>query len=389
MIRTLPALLLVLLTLACGDKDPPAKASLPATFCADGNKLCVGNVVATCSQAGTAYAIAACSESQYCAAATCQAISCEKAALTCDGSKKNQMKCPDDGSADPGLKQPCPNGCMNGACLPKTCKDNDVMCGWRGVLTCKNNAWTFGKCASDELCDATAHCAKRACTPDAVQCKSATVAQRCSVVGDKWLDQPCGDGNGCFDGVCHTIVASSVAVDAGSTSDSGPAEDISSATDGKDGHSFADTGKKDVQLEQNDILKFVVSETAKPGSTPPVELDLASVTWNDGLKMLQISGTQGLNKFELQLAKIEEFQTGDFSATGGEAPDTVLYFNDGTTVDPKVQWKYASTDYEVHLETFGDAGDRVIGSFSAVMADAENPGKKIYFIDGVFDIGRK
>jgi hypothetical protein len=392
-IRTLSALVLSVLLGAllgaCGGTTPTP--SSVTTFCTDGKVTCIGNVLATCV-GGKAYQTSSCGENKYCSAGQCQDIHCEKGSLTCSG--PDLMQCPSNGSTDPGKLQTCANGCTKGACVPASCKDGDTLCGWRTVLTCSGGSWKPTPCANGQLCTVSgkvASCVDRTCAPDSVQCKSKDVAQVCSTMGDKFTDKACGAGNGCFDGVCHPLVKGQEPDATTGGTDTSSGADTDSATSGKDtGHGSFDAGGKDVVLEQNDILKVIVSEKADPGSgVAPVEFELASATWNDGLKMLQLTGTVGLNKIEIQLAKIDEFSTGSFTAAGGEAPDSAIFYNDGTSIDPKTQWKFGAADYTITIDTFGAPGGRVIGSFSATMADTEVKGKKIYFVDGVFDIARK
>lgn len=384
--RLLTALIFSVLLGACG-----TSATTPGPvdkFCTDGKVTCIGNVLATCV-GGTAYQTSSCGENKYCSAGACQEIRCEKGSLSCNG--PDVMQCPSNGSTDPGKIKTCENGCSKGTCLPASCKDGDTLCGWRTVLTCSGGSWKPTPCASGQLCQVSgkvAACVARTCTPDSVQCKSKDVAQVCSTAGDKYADKACGAGNGCFDGVCHAQVK-------GQESDASTTPDTTQATDtptsGKDtSHGTLDVGGKDVVLEQLDILTVKVSEKADPGSgVAPVEFELASATWNAGLQMLQLTGTSGLNKIEIQLAKVDEFSTGSFTAAGGEAPDSNIFYNDGSATDPKTQWKYGAADYTITIDEFGAPGGRVKGTFSATMADTEVQGKKIYFVDGVFDIARK
>ena len=389
MLRHFSIVLIAVLFVACGEKAPAAKAGPAATFCTDGSVKCIGNVVAKCI-GGKSYEISACGD-KYCAGGTCLPTVCEKGSTSCKG--PDLMQCPSNGSADPSLAKTCTGSCVKGACVPATCKDGDVLCGWRNVLTCKDNSWASTLCTPGQYCDAgQKKCLDKACAPDAVKCKSDSTATVCSTLGDKWLDKACVAGEACCDGVCRPLVK-------GEEPDASESKDTSTAADsggtdikpsGKDADATVEVGVTDIVLEQNDIFKVTVSEKANPpAGASAVEFELASAGWNDTLKMLQLTGASGLNKIEIQIAKLEEFQEGTFTAEGGEAPDSALLYNDGSANDPKTQWIYGAADYTITIDEFGDAGGRIKGSFSATMANAEIKDKKIYFVDGVFDIARK
>ena len=363
----------------------PTPAGAPATFCQDGQAVCKGNAVATC-KAGTSYDVTPCGESKYCTGGTCKPVVCEKGKLSCDG--KNVMACPEDGSADPSVLKTCPNKCLAGTCVGN-CNDGETMCGWKSLLMCMSGNWSAQACGAGQICDAKQKkCIDRACTPTDQQCTSASARQICSITGDKWQPASCGAGEGCFDGVCRTLVKGGEKPDAGTT-----VKDVATsggdATVNLDTKGFIDIGKKEIILEQNDLFTVTLSETATPpAGTAPMTFDFSSANYNSISKMLQISGDSGLNKLEIQIAPIEEFQTGTFTAAGGEAADAKVLMNDGTTDPAKVQWKYQQADYTINLTAFDDVGGRIQGTFSAQLIDATDKTKKLYLVDGSFDIKR-
>ncbi len=388
--------LLALALCGCGND---ANIPLPVdTFCSEGAKACEGNYLATCSEGGKAYKLTFCGESRFCSTgsgtAQCKSTKCEKGALSCDG--KKVVECPADGSSSESPLQTCGGGhkCLAGTCVAEKCETGDVKCGWRRTLTCNGGAWTVTKCTGKDIC-VGGKCVARTCTPHEAQCSSATKASICNVGGDGWRTVTCKAGDKCYDGICHREVKGgspgAAVADAGgsSSSSSSGGGDAASSSGGVDVPGFLDIGKKDAGLEAPDMLSVIISETPNPPSgTLPKEFSITSAAFLDVGKMLQVTADEGLYKFELQLAKVEEFQTGNFSAAGGEAEESVLLMNDGTTDQNQVQWKYQSTDYSITISDFEGQGSRVKGTFSAEMGDRTQKGKVIYLVDGKFDIRR-
>lgn len=394
-IVTLVACCFVLAISGCGE-DPAPVPSPVDSFCTVGDKTCQGNYVATCSDGGKAYKLAFCGESKHCSTASgtaqCKTSVCEKAALSCDGDKV--VECPANGASAGTPVQTCGAGqkCTSGTCVPQKCTDGDVRCGWRAVLTCKGEAWVDPPtaCPGKQICSA-GKCVERACTPDTASCKTATQAQVCNPTGSGYKAVDCKAGDKCYDGICHREVNGGTpggeVADAGA-SDATVAYDGGSSGGAADVPGFLDLGiTNDSALEKPDTLSVIISETAEPpaGSIPQT-FSIASAVFLDVGKMLQISGDEGLYKLEIQLAKVEEFQTGNFSAGGGEAEDSIINMNDGTTDPNVIQWKFQSTDYSITVTDF--SAKRIVGTFSAEMGDRTQKGKTIYLVDGKFDIAR-
>lgn len=382
---TLVAAIWVVGSAGCG-QDPSSSTGPVDTLCSGAEQRCDGNALLTCADAGKAWTVGWCGESKTCTASGgapgCVGVKCERGSLRCDGNKV--LTCSADGLSEPNVTATCKSDeqCLGGACVPTACKAGAKQCGWRSVLTCESGAWARKKCAADERCDETsAACVKRTCKPTEVRCGSATTAQTCDVIGSAWVDKACAKGQVCTDGVCHAKVKGAT-----TAADAGPAVDAGGASDG--GGGFIDVGKKDTQLEAFDTLHIVRSSTATPGpEAEKINLDFTSADYSSVTKMLQITGSQGLLKLEIQIAPVEELTTGNFTALEAQAEDTAILMNDGSNAQDKVQWQYQSVDYTLTLTAFDDVGGRIKGTFSAKLGDAINKGKFVY-VQGNFDIKR-
>ena len=375
----------------CGEDPPPQPV---ASFCTDGSKTCEGNYLATCVDGGKAYKLSFCGESRYCTtasgAAQCKSTACEKGALSCDG--KKVVQCPADGSSSESPVKECGAGdkCLGGTCVAEKCKDGESKCGWRRTLTCNGGSWTVTKCTGKQICKG-GKCVERTCVPHTAKCNSDKEAAVCTVMGDGYSPQACKAGDKCYDGVCHREVkdgSPGAVADAGSSS--GGDDSGSSSGGAVDVPGFLEVGtSSDSGLEKPDTLSFIFADTPNPPSgSLPIEFSISAAQFLEINSMLQITGDEGLYKIELQVASIEEFQTGTFSAAGGEAADTKMLMNDGTTDQSQVQWKYQSTDYTIKITDFEAVDGRVKGTFSGEMGDATKKGAVKYIVDGKFDIKR-
>lgn len=386
----LTSLLAMAALVGCGE-DPVLEPV--DSFCTEGAKTCEGNYLATCIDGGKAYKLSFCGESRYCTTssgtAQCKSTVCEKGALTCDGTKV--MSCPNDGAASESQLKTCSAGnkCLGGSCVAESCTDGDKTCGWRRTLVCNGGNWTVTKCTGKKICSKGA-CIDRVCTPHTAKCNSDTEAAVCTVTGDGWSANKCKAGDKCYDGICHREVkggsAGQPVTDAGSSGGS----DGGGSSGGVDVPGFLEINEEDSGgLEPPDKLSFIFSDTPNPPSgSLPIEFSISAAQFLDVNKMLQITGDEGLYKIELQIAKLEEFQTGTYSAAGGEAEETVVLMNDGTTDQSQVQWKYQSTDYTIKVTDFEAVDGRIKGTFSGEMGDRVEKGKTKYIVDGKFDIKR-
>ncbi|GEM_PF-2533039 len=375
------------LAVGCGGDEAPEPVD---SFCTEGTKTCAGNYLATCIDGGKAFKLSFCGESRFCStksgAAQCKSTACEKGALSCDG--KKVVECPADGSTPASPLKTCGAGdkCLGGSCVPEKCTDGDMRCGWRRVLACKGGAWKVTKCSGKDICSAN-KCVPRSCTPAKAQCKSESEAQVCNVTGSGWNTSSCKAGDKCYDGICHREVKGGSA--GGTVADGGGGKQDAGSSGKVDVPGFLDVGKKETSFEEPDEFSVIIHETPNPPSSIiPKEFTILSAQFLDQEKTVQISADEGLFKLEIHVGKLEEFQTGTFTAVGGEAEDSTLLMNDGTTDQSQVQWKYQSTDYSITITDFEGVDGRIKGKFSAEMGDATKQGAKIYLVDGKFNIKR-
>ncbi len=344
MLRRLLALLpCLVLAVGCAKTTTPGPVD---SLCTDGTFQCFGNVSAACAAGGKSYNVTQCGTDKFCNATTgkCEATVCEKGSSKCAGSDSSNV-CNADGSAVTVKTCLASEKCMAGICVSNSCGGTQQKCGWNAVLTCTAKAWGLQNCKADEMCDpATFACKARACDGSTTQCSDdkATVAI-CSPTGDAWQTQACSAGQACFDGICHALVNGTTVEDTGSSSTDG---DAVSGNDAKDGKTLLELPPKDIQLDAPDLFQCVISEaaTAPDGATPMV-FSNASAAWLDSLGTLQITGAEGTQKVEIQVAKITEFATGSFTAVGGEAPDSLIGYSDGTGAPGKFQ--YQAADYTI------------------------------------------
>lgn len=395
LLRILLTAVVALCAAACGNETPPASTKPVEKFCTEGAKVCQGNYVATCVEGGKAYQLAFCGGSKFCSNGVCENVLCPKGKLSCGGPKNlDVMKCPDDGASDATKVETCTKACKDGACLPEPCKKDEARCGASSLFVCTSGVWQETACTGDQICDTTQKaCIARTCAPETKQCKDGKTAQTCSTKGDTWVNNACSAGQACYSGVCHAEVVGKSpdgTTDAGSTSQDTSSPGGSDASVSTDAPGFLDIPKKEVILQAPDTFKVILSETKQPApGTEPKSFD-ATVFYSDSIKALQVSGDKDLFKIEISVGPIEEFTTGTFTALGGEAGESAIRMNDGTTDQTKIQWKYESVDYTVTIDEFGEAGGRIKGKFSGEMLDATDPAKKkkLYLIDGVFDVAR-
>ncbi|MBM4344793.1 MAG: hypothetical protein FJ100_15610 [Deltaproteobacteria bacterium] len=374
----------------CGKEEAAKPAGPPATFCKDGDRVCKGNYQATCTGGGTAYSLVFCGDKS-CQGGQCVATVCPKNQKTCDG-KAAVLQCPADGLTEATTLVKCKaanpiEACNDGVCLPNACKADEARCGDKTLFVCTKGIWALTPCASNQYCDAAAKaCKDRSCQPAQQQCKDGKTYQVCDAMGATWSDKPCPGGEGCFDGVCHTIVAA--AAGAKDASSGGTADAPSGETSDSVSIGTGDTlvkPKKDIDLGVPDVFKVTLGDTkaAGPGDQE-LSMDFPGASFLPVLKALQISGNKDNIIIEVQIGPIEDFQTGTFSQVGGEAGETLVSMGDGSgRAGGKHPWQ--SADYDIELTTFEDSGGRVIGKFSAELVNGK---QKKYLKNGVFDIKR-
>lgn len=399
---------------ACSAPPPPAPTpTAQATACVPGKAKCHGNYEGRCAADGKAWDLKFCGESAFCAegAGTCQplAVGCAKGKRSCSKDGK-VVECTSDGSSE-SAPVACEAGkvCAGGACVVSACKVGEAVCGWNALVTCKAGKFESVDCPAGQFCDpAKKACAPHACKPTTQACKAQDALKVCKPDGSGWTDQACAKGEGCYSvpavqaAVCQTLLkdkAPDGALDGGSTdggtadgatlADTAPAAQDTSAVN-TDAPAFLDFGKKEVVLEQADLLKFTLSKTAKAGpEAEELKFSIASATYLGTLSMLQITGSLGLYNFEMQIAKVEEFEEGEYTIGGEAGGSSVLLLNDGTNDQLVQQWKWQSSDYTIKVTKFDDKNGRVKGTFSGQLTDTANKANKIFVLDGVFDVERK
>ncbi len=381
----------------CGDAGPKPPEPVNS-FCTVGQLACAGNYIAECVADGKAYKLTFCGESKSCvggANPACKAVICTggKGARTCNGNKV--MQCEAAGVEEAYTAATCTDSqtCLAGECLAKTCNKGDKRCGWGSLLECDGASWKATKCGQKEFCDSgKLACLEQQCVPTSVHCASKTVSSTCNIGGDGWKDSTCAAGELCYDGVCHREVKGmepSGANDAGATDDSGGDDTVVTKQDiGLP--SFKDIGAKDVKFDEDSSLSVILSETATPPpGAKPIEYEIMAATFLNNESMLQITGDMNLDKLEIQISPVKEFQTGTFSALGGEAEKSAILANDGSELPGNLQWRFQSSDYSIKVTKFEDTDGRVIGTFTGELKDALDKTKVWYMVDGKFSIIRK
>lgn len=379
----------VSLASACGE-DAPSSAT-PSQVCAANSVSCKGNYVATCAADGKSQQLQFCGASKYCAAGECKATVCPRGQLTCSG--QDVLRCPDDGASEPTKVKTCKASepCKDGACIPGVCPQKGAAwCGNATLFLCNDaNVIEAISCGADKICDvASKSCIARTCEPTSAQCKDAKTTEVCSIAGDSYKSSACPSGQGCVGGVCQVLLSGGTVTDA-----AGSASDGASVGDGVS-IGTGDTltkPKKDVVVQAPDVFKVIIAKTKAPGSgDATTAFDFASASYSKSTQLLTISGDKDLYKIEIQLGKMEEFQTGTFSQVGGEAADTKILVNDGSNDQTQVQWLYAAADYDLELTEFGDISTgRIVGTFSAELINTVDKKTPLYLIDGSFDIVRQ
>ncbi|HAN30986.1 MAG TPA: hypothetical protein DCQ06_05260 [Myxococcales bacterium] len=391
MIRLAPSVTTTLLVTglilsACGgdDKDTGPVKSL----CSDDEQRCYDNALLTCGPEGKSWTVGWCGQSKTCTtdngSAGCKAVKCERNARICDG--KKVLQCPADGLDEPSTVESCKSGqhCMFGQCVTTACEAGTKLCGWRAVLSCNGGSWESVKCKADQRCDPdSVTCVDQVCAPTSLKCVDNKARATCSDDGSEWIGRNCAAGQVCNDGVCHSEVQG---VTQQTDANSGEPDD---ATSDAGASGFIDVGTKpEVVLEPFDSMKITISETPTPGPGAKVlEFGFSSANFLSVNKMLQISGDEGLYKLEIQLAPVEDFTTGTFTALEAQAEDTAILMNDGSNDQNQVQWQFQAVDYTLDITAFDDVGGRIKGTLSAKMGDAINKGQFLY-IEGSFDIKR-
>jgi len=362
------------------------------------NSVCTGSYVRKCAEDQKSYVY------EYCYLRACKNGSCvdpgctDPGAATCDAGQVSI--CSQDLSMM--YKEDCDAGtkCIGGICAVETCKAGEKKCGWRSSLECgQDGTWAAIACGDDQYCDPTSFgCADTDpfCleNPLAVKCVALDTAMECNYTGQTLLAK-CTAGQVCVEGFCQPRVkgVEYKFEEEGGSTEAGPEnpseEDVFVPPD--EDVTIIDLGKMEAPpLEvppkawvtinggdwDNEQVKFVSSKSA-------------NYVFKD--KDLQVSMAKGQLMMEVHFMGIDENVVGAWSSDEPGAVQVLIVFNDGTTDQTVVQWKYYSVAYAVTLDLFEAPGGRVEGTFSGTLEQDPNagPGPNLELVEGYFNVPRK
>lgn len=359
--------------------------------------VCVGNYVRSCSEDGKHYEYELCFN-QTCKDGVCTGAAClEPGKTECKTETEYDLCLPNMTMV---TTKECAEGtkCASGACVEEPCKTGDVVCGWQAVLTCgEEDGWSKIDCAAGEYCDETA----KVCVPVDAYCASNPLGARCldldfSLQCDntgKVSQVKCAKKEVCVAGYCQPM-----ACDINYQTASGP-------------DAVGGTDTVLVDIIDNGIEELVTVEIVDPPEVPPLEKPpKAFITLNGGefemweVKFtsamqanyvfkdqdLQISMAKGPYLMEVHFMGIEEGVVGSFSSEEPGSVNVLILFNDGTTDQEVVQWKWSSISFNATLDQFQGPGGWVKGTFSGTLEQAQGTGggPAVDVLNGSFDVPR-
>jgi hypothetical protein len=358
--------------------------------------VCVGNYVRTCSQDGRHYVYELC-YGQTCKDGVCTGAAClEPDKTECKTLTEYELCLPNMTMV---TTKECAAGtkCASGACVSEQCKAGDKACGWQTLLTCGDDgSWVAESCDAGEYCDEVslgcvetdAFCADN---PLGAYCQDLEVSVQCDTKG-KVSSVKCGSKEVCVDGFCQPK-ACGVSYVAGSVADV-----------------VSDTGLTDTTKPREEEL--VTVDLGNIPEIPPLEkLPKANITLNGGdfemweVKFtsakqanyvfkdqdLQISMAKGPYLMEVHFMGIEEGVVGSFSSEEPGSVNVLILFNDGSTDQEVVQWKWSSISFNATLDQFEGPGGWVKGTFSGTLEQAAEAGEgpPVDVLNGFFEVPRK
>jgi len=366
--------------------------------------VCAGNYVRSCNEDRTAY------EYELCFGMTCKNGLCQSAACT----EPEKKTCTGPGSYEMCLAnmsqltvKDCPDDekCVAGACVSATCKKGKKACGWQAVLTCQENGqgYTSEACGENQFCDETAFTCLDVdpfCigNPLGARCLDFETRQSCQANG-QLVAEGCDKEEVCEGGFCQVRLC-------GVEYEPGADADVVVPFDAVvSGDLYEDVGIAEVEE-----LKAVELPAVK--DIPPLEpVPKAHVTINGGEfeqytlkytsskaanyvfkdKTLQISMAKGQKMMEVHFQGIEEGVVGNFSSDEPGSVNVWIVFNDGTTDQTVVQWKWSSVAFNATLDQFDPAGGWVKGTFAGLLEQnpAAGEGPPLELTDGFFEVPRK
>ncbi len=358
--------------------------------------VCVGNYVRSCSEDGKQYEYDLCFN-QTCKNGVCTDAAClEPGKRECKTASEYDLCLPNMAML---TTKECAEGtkCASGACVPETCNAGDLACGWKALLTCGDDgAWSKADCADGEYCDESA----KGCTPVdsfctanplGAYCQDLEYSLQCDEFG-KLQQVKCDKEEFCVGGFCQAEACNITY-----QGTSGP-----DATGGPDVAPLVD-------VIDNTIEELINIDMADPPEAPPLEkAPKAVITLNGGefemweLKFssamqanyvykdeaLQISMASGLFLMEVHFQGIEEGVVGSFSSEEPGSVNVLMLFNDGTTDQEEVQWKWSSISFNATLDQFEGPGGWIHGTFSGTLEQAGG-GPPVDVLNGFFDVPRK
>jgi len=347
-------------------------------MCDSGTKICIGNVAATCAADGLSFALNPCGGP--CQDGQCIAQECfHPGHNRCEGNAVK--KCNDTGTAS--STKECKDGqqCAAGQCNEIPCSPGEVVCGWRELATCNaaGDGWEKTSCASDEICTAGA-CTAQICAPGEITCVDLGHQELCNADGTGGSKTSCGSGKACYAGFgCQSCLCGNQECDPNAPPDTTDPDAISQS-ETADTTIEPDT-KPVVELEPLDEAEAVIDGQKIEFSSYQTAYYMSDES------DLRIIMDAGLQKIEISLKGLEEFDVGQWTdAQGGDVQVSIMY-NDGSPLPEGAQWKYVTNQYDVELLKFQAPGGRVKGTFSGTFTP-DGGTTNIPFTDGYFDIKR-
>jgi len=239
------------------------------------------------------------------------------------------------------------------------------------MATCNTagDGWENTSCGDDEICTNGA-CVAQTCTPDSLNCVDEGNQALCNADGTASLKSGCGYGKACYENYgCQPKLCS--------LNPSNPPTDVAEP----DVTAPPEDTKPTVELEPLDKAEAVVD-----GEKIEFKSYQTAYYMSDDSD-LRIIMDAGLQKIEISLKGLEEFDVGRWTdAQGGDVQVSIMY-NDGSPLPEGAQWKYVTNEYDVELLKFQAPGGRIKGTFMGTFTP-DGGNTNIPFTDGYFDIKR-
>ncbi len=377
----------VLAACSSGDGGGGGTKACVDTWCAPGETRCIGNAMAQCNDDGTGWSLNDCGATARCAGegTRCDDRQCVPGAASC-ADFQTVSRCGESGTAQ--TQETCGPGtvCAAGACRAVPCTPGDVACGWRAAALCgEDGNWDVTACEAGQTC-VDGQCVAERCTPGARACASETAAQVCRLDGSGWDEEPCGEGERCYEAYAACLPALCTEPTAppdasGGEADAGEGDAAGDAADGEETPGPGDEGPPPAELEPLDRAEAVID------GEKVVFTSHASASYNMGEKDLRISMDEGPIKIEISVKPIEEFDVGSFSSDVPSDVNVIIFYDDGTAGRVGGAFAYQSVDYTLDLIKFQAPGGRVVGEFSATVTK-DGGVTTLPITEGYFDVGR-